>query len=59
LPESVRRALRPASELAPAERGEEVELCSYTEYDTETGETYRCGRTPHGPKVKHTRGERA
>lgn len=58
LPESVRRALKPASQLVPAEHGEEVELCPYTEYDTDTGETYRCGRTPHGPKVKHTRGER-
>jgi hypothetical protein len=34
------------------------QMCAYTEYDMETGETYRCGRTVHGPKVKHTRGER-
>ena len=33
------------------------QMCPYTEYDMETGETYRCGRTVHGPKVKHTRGE--
>jgi hypothetical protein len=33
-------------------------MCSYTEYDPETGETYRCGRTHHGLKVKHTRGEK-
>lgn len=33
-------------------------MCAYTEYDTETGETYRCGRTVHGPKIKHTRGEK-
>lgn len=44
--------------LVPAECGEEVELCSYTEYDTDTGATYRCGRTPHSLKVKHTRGEK-
>jgi len=34
------------------------QMCSYTEYDTDTGETYKCGRTVHGPKVKHTRGEK-
>lgn len=33
-----------------------VTLCAYTEYDTDTGETYRCGRPVHGAKVKHTRG---
>ena len=33
-------------------------MCSYTEYDGESGETYRCGLAEHPPKVKHTRGER-
>ena len=37
----------------------EMPMCSYTEYDPETGETYRCGLAVHGPKVKHTRGEKA
>lgn len=32
--------------------------CPYTEYDGESGETYRCGLSVHGPKVKHTRGAR-
>jgi hypothetical protein len=36
----------------------EVLMCPFTEYDTDTGETYRCGREVHGPKVKHTRGEK-
>ena len=58
LPESVRRPLVPASHLDSSEDGDSTELCSYTEYDTDTGETYRCGRQPHGPKVKHTRGEK-
>lgn len=30
--------------------------CLYTEYDQDTGETYRCGLSIHPPKVKHTRG---
>jgi hypothetical protein len=30
--------------------------CSYTEYDQETGETYRCGLPEHSQKVRHTRG---
>lgn len=30
--------------------------CPYTEYDGETGETYRCGLAAHPAKVKHTRG---
>ena len=35
---------------------EAVEMCPYTEYDPEDGETYRCGLAKHGPKVRHTRG---
>jgi hypothetical protein len=35
-----------------------VEMCPYTEYDPEDGETYRCGLAKHGPKVKHTRGRK-
>lgn len=30
--------------------------CTYTEYDYESGETYRCGLHQHSSKVKHTRG---
>lgn len=30
--------------------------CQYTEWDPDTGETYRCGLSAHPPKVKHTRG---
>ena len=37
---------------------EAVEMCPYTEYDPEDGETYRCGLAKHGPKVKHTRGRK-
>ena len=40
----------------PTKELDVVEMCPYTEYDTDTGETYMCGRQPHGPKVKHTRG---
>ena len=42
----------------PEVETDSMEMCSYTEYDPETGETYRCGRPVHGPKVKHTRGEK-
>ena len=31
-------------------------MCTYTEYDGETGETYACGRFMHSSKIKHTRG---
>jgi hypothetical protein len=34
----------------------EFDLCPYKEYDSESGETYRC-RLPVGHKVKHQRGE--
>ncbi len=34
----------------------EREGCSYREYDPDTGETYGCALTAHGPKVKHVRG---
>ena len=37
---------------------EAVDMCPYTEYDPEDGETYRCGLAKHGPKVKHTRGRK-
>lgn len=39
--------IQPPSERRP---------CAYTEYDQETGETYRCGLSEHSQKVKHTRG---
>lgn len=32
------------------------EPCSYTEWDEQLGETFRCGLMAHSPKVKHTRG---
>jgi hypothetical protein len=61
IPESLRGKLKVASELeSPVDENEAlgVEMCPYTEYDPESGETYRCARGAHGPKVKHTRGER-
>lgn len=27
--------------------------CRYVEYDSESGETYRCGLAKHSPKAKH------
>lgn len=33
-----------------------VEMCSYTEYDMESGETYGCRLPAHSPKIKHQRG---
>lgn len=35
---------------------EPQERCSYTEYDTDTGETYGCRLLSHPAKVKHRRG---
>jgi len=36
----------------------DLPMCIYTEYDSETGEWYRCGLRQHSGKVKHTRGNR-
>jgi hypothetical protein len=36
----------------------EIPMCTYTEYDPESGETYGCRLREHGPKVKHQRGEK-
>ena len=33
-------------------------MCSYTEYDPQTGETYGCCLPAHTGKVKHQRGVR-
>lgn len=38
--------------LEPADRPP----CDFTQYDDQTGETYRCGLLAHPAKVKHTRG---
>lgn len=58
--EGILRASEPPEGPEGPEGPEEPEvlMCSFTEYDTDTGETYRCGREVHGPKVKHTRGEK-
>jgi hypothetical protein len=32
---------------------EETVMCSYTEYDGESGETMACGKPEHSAKVKH------
>ena len=37
----------------PEEEGVESPGCTYTEYDTDSGETVACGKAEHGPKVKH------
>lgn len=34
----------------------EQRMCQYTEYDTDTGETYHCRLPEHGPKTRHFRG---
>lgn len=42
------------SELAiPDEEEESALMCSYREYDTDTGETMACRKAEHSPKVKH------
>lgn len=33
-------------------------MCPYSEYDPESGETYRCGLAVHSGKVRHTRGSK-
>ncbi len=32
------------------------EMCPYTEYNTDTGETYACALEVHGPKIRHKMG---
>lgn len=46
----------PAAPIVEAEAQEERSMCSYREYDPETGETYACGLREHPGKVRHTRG---
>lgn len=46
----------PAAPIVEAEAQEERLMCSYREYDPDTGETYACGLREHPGKVKHTRG---
>jgi hypothetical protein len=36
----------------------QVEMCPYTEYDPEDGETYKCRLPVHSKKVKCVRGDR-
>lgn len=39
--------------------GEATErMCTYTEYDTDTGETHRCSLPEHSPKRSHSMGIR-
>lgn len=42
-------------EVKPEENpfDQEITMCSYTEYDGESGETMACGKPEHSPKVKH------
>jgi hypothetical protein len=48
-----------APDPSPVEHDEPAApMCPYTEYDPESGETYRCGLRQHTFKVKHTRGDR-
>lgn len=42
----------------PTKELDVVEMCSYTEYDPEDGETYRCMLPVHSRKVKCVRGDR-
>jgi hypothetical protein len=56
MPEKVARRVGAGCVPVPEEASAPVAMCAYTEYDTDTGETYRCGRPVHGVKVKHTRG---
>lgn len=36
----------------------ESERCQYSEFDRETGETYRCALRVHDRKIRHQKGER-
>lgn len=45
-----------ATPLEPSSAPLVREPCSYTEWDEQLGETFRCGLMAHPPKVKHTRG---
>ena len=49
---------QPVTVLPPVDDDEPAPRCTYTEYDPDTSETYRCGRLEHSLKIKHTRGAR-
>jgi hypothetical protein len=51
-------AARPLLPYETLESEEEVPMCTYTEYVSEEGETYRCGLRRHSNKVRHTRGDK-
>ena len=42
-----------AGTMVEVEPDEEVKMCSYTEYDGESGETMSCGLREHSGKVRH------
>ena len=50
------QAAVPGPDMGSGGDAEAVEPCTYTEYDQETGELYRCRLPKHSPKIKHQRG---
>jgi len=46
----------PGPDLEPEPEPAQVRMCTYKEYDSETGEWYGCALPEHGPKTRHRRG---
>jgi hypothetical protein len=47
------KPLPAAAEEAPLE----LPMCHYSEWDSQTGESYACGLRIHSNKIRHTRGQ--
>lgn len=58
--DNLRAAIQPAESPAAAVEEEEstLPMCAHTEYDGETGETYRCALRQHSNKVRCVKGDR-
>lgn len=54
--ENLDRSIQVSVSTAKPVEEEERVMCPYTEYDSETGETYGCRLPEHSVKIKHQRG---
>lgn len=48
----------PREDDPPDPERDPLKMCTYIEYDTDTGDSYRCSLPAHGAMVKHRRGDK-